>query len=173
MWIDRVNETVGSVLYGERASRTQAVAAGFRWAITPLPAPSLVLQLEPIARAPRAETTAKDAAVGLFSAVGFTPVGLASDALDQATGGVTCRIDSPTHLTIVICQEAGPAVDIPVPHDRPALTTALEADGFARTYATTDSIGVNGLVDLDMMSRDMANSAVSGALVAVVPATPG
>lgn len=131
------------------------------------------LQLEPIARAPRGETTAKDAAAGLFSAVGFKSMVLPTDELNAAAEGVTCRIDSPIHMTVVIRQESGPAVDIPVPHDSPALTTALEADGFARTYATTDSIASNGLLDPEMMKRDMANGAVSGALVAVVPALPG
>lgn len=171
--IDRVNETLGSVLYGERPSQTVAVAAGFKWAITPPPDHTLVLQLEPIARVRRGEATAKDAAAGLFSAAGFKTVVLPTDELDLAREGVTCRIDSPVHLTIVIRQEAGPAVDIAVPHEHPALTTALQADGFARTYATTDSIASNGRLDPDMLTRDMVNGAVSGALIAVVPASPG
>lgn len=166
--IDRINETIGSVLYGERPSHTEAVAAGFRWAITPPPDQALVLQVEPIARPPRGDRAAQDATAGLFSAAGFKPIGLPGDLLDPAAESVTCRLDSPNHLTIVIRQATGPAVDIPVPHDRPALTAAVEADGFVRTYATTDSIGVNGLIDPDMMSRDMANGVVSGALVAVV-----
>jgi|GEM_PF-102781 GNAT superfamily N-acetyltransferase len=168
--IDRINETLGAVMYGQGPTQTVAVAAGFQWAITPPPDHKLVLQLEPVARAPRAESTAKDAAAGMFSAIGFKPVVLASGALDEAARGVTCRIDSPIHLTIVIRHATGDAMDIPVPHDRPDLTTALEADGFARTYATTDSIASNGLLDSEMMMKDMANGAVAGALVAVTAA---
>lgn len=168
--IDRVSETIGSVLYGERPSHTETVVTGFRWAITAPPDHTLVLQLEPIAAARRA---AKDSAVGLFSVAGFTPIVLPTDALDSARAGVTCRIDSPVHLTIVIRQEAGPAIDIPVPHDSLALTTAVKADGFVRTYATTDSIGASGLIDRAMMTRDMANGVVLGARVAVATAPSG
>jgi hypothetical protein len=155
---------------GERLSRTEAVATGCAWAITPPPDHTLVLQLEPISAA---RHSAQDTTFGLFSVVGFTSVARPTDALDPARTGVTCRIDSPRHRTIVIRQEAGPAIEIPVPHDNPALTMAVTADGFVRTYATTDSIGVSGVIDTAMMTRDMADGVVLGALVAVVPAPSG
>lgn len=166
--IDEISESLALAQYGLPPADTKAAAAGFRWATSGTPDYLMLLQIEPVAHTPRSSSRPKDAVADMFGALGFRSIAEESDALASASPDIHCRIDSPHHATIVIRLDERAAVDVPIPHDRPDLSARLSDDRVARIYATTDSIVQDGLIDRDMLARDIAAGSVMAATVAVV-----
>ena len=128
----------------------------------------MLLQTEPVAHTSRSSPIPVDAVTHLFGALGFRSIAEDRDVLASASPNIQCRIDSPHHATILVRLDTRAAVDISIPHDRPDLGTRLSKDGLARIYATTNSIGHDGLIERDMLARDIAAGSVMAATVAVV-----
>lgn len=166
--IDEISESLAVAQYGLPTVDTKTVAAGFRWATSGAPDYLMLLQIEPVAHSSRSSSVPKDAVTDIFGALGFRPIAKGSDVLASASPNIHCRIDSPHHATIVGRLDTGAAVDVAIPHDRPDLSARLAGDGFARIYATTNSIGQDGLIDQDMLAREIASGSVMAATVAVV-----
>lgn len=166
--IDEISESLAVAQYGLPTADTKAVAAGFRWATSGKPDYLMLLQIEPLAHRSPSSSIPKDAVTDMFGALGFRSIAQESDVLASASPNIHCRIDSPHHATIVVRLDTHDAVDVPIPHDRPDLSARLSDDGVARIYATTDSIGQDGLIDRDMLAQDIAAGFVMAATVAVV-----
>lgn len=168
MRVDRIAETVAASKYGPVEARTAAAVLGFSWAFTDPPKSKIILQLEPLAATrPRAVKVPSDVIEDMFGRAGFRRVADVNEPLPTANNRVTCRIDSPTHLTVVLRYAAVEAADIEVPHETADLTAAIRSDGYARVYATTDSIGPDQRVSAEMLHNDVANGGVFAALVIV------
>lgn len=169
MRVDRIAETVATSKYGPGKAGTATAVVRFRWAFTDPPTQKIIVQPEPLAATgPGHAKVPSDAIEDMFSRAGFRRVADMNEPLmATANNRVTCRIDSPTHLTVMLRYTTVEAADIEVPHETADLTAAIRSDGYARIYATTDSIGPDQRVSTEMLRNDIANGGVFAALVMV------
>lgn len=163
--VSSIITTIGSVRHEPTEEPYRDAALNFSWAYQPPPALFLVLQPEPVAH--EKDGKALDAVRDIFRSIGFTELTTAHTPLPGASGAITCRIDSPTHLTVLVADGARQMAP-PIPHGNPELTAALNENKSVEILVTTHSLDDAHLISRKLFLNDIAAGGFLGANVRVV-----